>query len=64
MRGSRLVSDIVCDAKLSRREKASVRVLARISDGKIVWIPGLKRSRLDLIGEDCKYFFKTSIIEN
>ncbi len=61
MKGSRLVSDVISDAKLSGREKASVRVLARISDGKIVWIPGLKRSRLDLIGTDCGCFFKTSI---
>lgn len=49
MRGTRLISDVISDAKLTREEKAGIRVLVRISDGEIIWIVGLKRSRHDII---------------
>lgn len=58
MRGSRLVSDIISDAKLDRESKSKIRVLVRISDGKIIWVTGLKRSRHDLISEDAAHCYK------
>ena len=55
MKGTRLVSDIVSDARLDSRRKDGVRVLVRRSDGEIIWVAGLKRSRHDLVspGSDC-----------
>lgn len=58
MKGSRLVSDIISDAKLDRETKSKIRVLVRKSDGKIIWVTGLKRSRYDLINEDSDYCYK------
>lgn len=58
MRGSRLVSDIISDAKLDRESKSKIRVLVRICDGKIIWVTGLKRSRHDLIREDAAHCYK------
>ncbi len=58
MRGSRLISDIISDARLDRRQKAMVRVLERNSDGEIIWVTGLKRSRHDLISPDSPSCFK------
>lgn len=58
MRGTRLVSDIISDAKLYRENKSKIRVLVRKSDRKIIWVTGLKRSRHDLIHEDADYCYK------
>ena len=58
MRGTRLVSDIISDARLDSRSKALIRVLARRSDGEIVWIPGLKRSRHDLVRPNADFIYK------
>ena len=49
MKGTRLVSDIISDAHLDSQAKASVYVLARHSDGEIIWVTGLKRSRHELV---------------
>ncbi len=54
MRGTRLVSDIISDAKLAQAAKSQVRVLARKEDGEIIWVAGLKRSRHDLISPSPK----------
>ncbi len=62
MRGSRLVSDIISDARLERKQKAMIRVLQRNSDGEIIWIPGLKRSRHDLISDTSPYCFKAILL--
>lgn len=43
MRGSRLVSDLLTDAKVGLDAKAKIRVLTR--DGLVVWVPGLRASR-------------------
>lgn len=48
MRGSQLISDIVKDAHLTELQKHSVRLLVDLS-GEIIWLPGLKRSRLHLV---------------
>ncbi|MDE6479565.1 MAG: tRNA lysidine(34) synthetase TilS [Muribaculaceae bacterium] len=58
MRGTRLVSDIISDAKLDRKTKSRIRVLVRKSDSEIIWISGLKRSRHDLIRLDSESCFK------
>lgn len=43
MKGTRLVSDILSDAKLSAREKEEVKIVE--SAGKIVWVAGIRASR-------------------
>lgn len=43
MKGSRLVSDILSDAKLTTREKKGVRIVE--AEGRIVWVAGLRTSR-------------------
>lgn len=48
MRGSRLVSDILQEAHLTRRQRRETVVLTD-NGGGIIWIDGLKRSRLHLI---------------
>lgn len=58
MKGSRLVSDIISDEKLDRNRKSGIRVLVRKTDGKIVWVIGLKRSRHDLIAETDTIVYK------
>lgn len=58
MKGSRLVSDIISDAHLSRQAKDSVRVLARKTDGKIIWVSGLKRSRHELVDPDAEWAYR------
>ena len=61
MKGKRLISDIISDGRLDSTQKSRVRVLVRRSDGKIIWVTGLKRSRHDLVAEDCEYVFKAVI---
>ncbi|MDE7402842.1 MAG: hypothetical protein K2M87_05475, partial [Muribaculaceae bacterium] len=47
--GSVLVSKVMKDAHLSSRMKRLVKIAVRKSDGEIIAIPGLKRSRESLI---------------
>lgn len=61
MKGSRLVSDVVSDAKLDKDQKDKVRLLVRKSDGEIIWVCGLKRSRHDLITNQDEIIYKTKI---
>lgn len=58
MHGTRLVSDIISDAHLDRHQKEGIRVLQRNSDGEIIWVSGLKRSRYDLLSKDGTYCYK------
>ncbi len=58
MKGTRLVSDIISDARLDRRSKEAVRLLVRRSDGEIIWATGLKRSRHELIKPDAESVYK------
>lgn len=60
MKGKRLVSDVISDAKLDRQQKSRVRVLARRRDGEIIWVTGLKRSRHDLVSLQSRAIFKAS----
>ncbi|MDE6341579.1 MAG: tRNA lysidine(34) synthetase TilS [Muribaculaceae bacterium] len=64
MRGTRLVSDIISDARLDRKRKDSVRVLVRKSDAEIIWVTGLKRSRHDLVSSDLRHLWKAELITN
>lgn len=61
MRGTRLVSDIISDGRLEARRKSAVRVLVRRSDGEIIWVTGLKRSRLDLVKSDSEVCYKAEL---
>lgn len=59
MKGSRLVSDIISDARLNMEAKTKVRIVERKKDGEIIWIPGLKRSRCALIDSSMKTIWKS-----
>ena len=61
MKGTRLISDIISDARFDRETKSAIRVLARKSDGEIIWVTGLKRSRHELITDDCSIIYKASL---
>lgn len=52
MRGTRLVSDIFTDAKMSFAERRRQRVVT--IDGDIVWLPGLRASRHYAVTEGTK----------
>ncbi len=54
MKGSRLLSDIMKDAHMSRAEKEEQWVLTDAATGEIIWAPGLRRSRLELVAEDAE----------
>lgn len=56
MRGTKLLSDLFADAKLSEREKRSVWVLA--ADGVIVWVLGLRAADAYRITDRDKYYVK------
>lgn len=58
MKGTRLVSDIISEARLDSRHRESVHVLVRISDGEIIWVTGLKRSRYELVDSKDAYAFR------
>ncbi len=49
MRGSRLVSDVLTEAKISQAVKNTFHVLALPASNEVIWIPGIKRSRLHLV---------------
>lgn len=51
MKGTASVCKIFRDAKLSRQEKQNAVVVVNVETDDIVWIPGLKRSRLFTILE-------------
>lgn len=62
MKGTRLVSDVVSDAQLDSSARSQIRVLVRRSDGEIIWIPGLKRSRHELITPDIKIIHRADFL--
>lgn len=63
MKGSRLLSDIMKDAGMSRAEKEKQWVLADALSDEIIWVPGLRRSRLDLIDPSAEmcYFVSSGV---
>lgn len=56
MKGSRLVSDLLSDAKYSVAEKRRVRILTR--NGEILWVVGLRASGLFAVGEKSKSVYE------
>lgn len=62
MRGTRLVSDIIKDARLDYLHKESIRLLVRKSDNEIIWTTGLKRSRHELVNSDSAYVYKATAV--
>lgn len=62
MKGTRLISDIVSDAKLDRQAKDAIRVLVRKSDGEIIWVTGLKRSKHELVDSDAEWIYRVVYI--
>ena len=52
MNGSMLVSKIMKDAKLSTSQKEACLVAEDRETGEIIWVAGLKRSRLHLVNSD------------
>ena len=61
MKGKRLVSDIISDARLDQKQKQDIRLLVRKTDDKIIWVTGLKRSRHDLVLPDSVFVYKAEI---
>lgn len=49
MKGSRLVSDILAEAKIPNSEKRWLHVLAVPATNEVLWVPRLKRSRQHLV---------------
>lgn len=49
MQGSRLVSDILCEGKLTSADKQTRLVCVDKESGQLLWVQGLKRSRHALI---------------
>lgn len=58
MKGSRLVSDIVSDAKLPVCRKRNIIVAEKVDSGEILWVEGLKRSKIDLITDRNNFIYK------
>jgi|OM-RGC.v1.024175548 tRNA(Ile)-lysidine synthetase, C-terminal domain len=59
MKGSKKVSDILIDQKISRLEKESIYVLC--SNNDIIWIVGIVISEHFKIGKNSKIFYKIYI---
>ena len=52
MRGSRLVSDMMRDARFSAAGRVETAVAEDMADGEILWVEGLRRSRKGLVLPD------------
>jgi len=59
MKGSRLVSDVFSDAKLSLADKHNMWLLA--CGNRILWLPGLRTSRHFAVGGDTEQVLKISL---
>lgn len=57
MKGSRLVADTVRDACKEPGDRHNIKVLCRKNDGTVIWIPGIRRSRFDLIDDSAEYYY-------
>lgn len=56
--GSQSVKKILKEGGLLPEERKNFKVLAHKNTGEIIWVPGLKRSRLHLIDEHTKEIYK------
>ncbi|MDY5878595.1 MAG: tRNA lysidine(34) synthetase TilS, partial [Sodaliphilus sp.] len=59
MKGSKLLSDLFTDLKLSEREKQEVWVME--ADGDIIWVIGHRASALYKVGADDDAYFVVSL---
>jgi len=60
MSGSRKLSDIFSDAKLSIDDKRNIRVLTR--NGEIMWVLGIRASRLFAVSADTSEILKVTLL--
>jgi tRNA(Ile)-lysidine synthase len=60
MKGSRLVSDLFSDLKLSLHEKDAVWLLCD-ANGAILWVVGLRASATAAVTKDTKTILKASL---
>ena len=60
MSGSRKLSDIFSDAKLSMADKRNIRVLTR--NGEIMWVLGMRASRLFAVSDDTTEILKITLL--
>lgn len=60
MKGTKLVADIIRDAGLNPQEKADIMILCRRADRQPVWIPGVKRARIELVNPENDGYFLLS----
>lgn len=60
MKCSRLVSDVVSDARLSAAEKRKLCVVEYAATGDIIWVEGLKRSGKYLVANDARMVYRIS----
>lgn len=61
MSGNTLLSKIMKDARLSAAEKRRVAVAVRKDNGEIIWAQGIKRSRYDLVTQECCKAYKYDV---
>ena len=51
-RGSKLISDVLKEGRLTRLERERTQLLSRRNDGAAIWIPGIRRSGEELVNAD------------
>lgn len=61
MKGTRLVSDIYAQARLSEADKRAAWLLTR--DGEIIWAPGLRASAHFAVGPGTRQYLRLQIIK-
>lgn len=61
MKGSRLVSDLLHEAKLTPSERRSIYIMAD-EQNRVIWIPGLRRSSLYAVRADMTQVKKITLI--
>lgn len=59
MKGTQSVAAVLKDAHVAHAQRALTPMLVD-SSGRIVWIAGVKRSRLWLVNEDAPYIYAVS----
>lgn len=60
MKGSKLVSDIIKDAKTDPAGKRNLLVVEYKKDGELLWVEGLRRSRRYLVTPEDKIIYRIS----
>lgn len=63
MCGSRKIVNMLRDARVPAPLRRSYPLLVEKASGKVVWVPGVRRSRYATVDKKCKTVIKISIIE-